>query len=136
MPDLDFKEAGRALHACAEELNGLSNGLMTVEKTLAEIEIEMTVWVEDQQAAMWERAQTEDDYKLPPEAIRLAIAHRTFDPEKYQRYLTLRAARNRAKQRITDLREVVAAHRSIVAAARTELDASSGPQPAWSGANN
>ena len=130
----DVKDSARTLMACAEELNGLSGGLLTVEKELAQIEIDMTVWVEDQQAAMWERAQTEDDYKLPPEAIRLAIAHRTFDPEKYQRYLTLRAARNRAKQRIGDLREVVAAHRSIVSAAKTELEASEGPQPAWSGA--
>jgi hypothetical protein len=131
----DVKDSARTLMACAEELNGLSSGMLTVEKELAQIEVEMTVWVEDQQVAMWDRAQNEDGYKLPPEAVRLAIAHRTFEAEKYQRYLTLRAARNRAKQRITDLREIVAAHRSIVSAAKTELEATEGPQPAWSGSS-
>lgn len=125
-------DSARTLMSCSEELNGLSNGLLTVEKELASLELELTVWVEDWEAAAWERSQTEGDFKLPPERIRLALAHRSFPPEKYQRYLTLRAARNRAKQRIADLREVVAAHRSIVSAAKTELEASEGPQPAWS----
>jgi hypothetical protein len=129
----EVMQSAQTLMRCAEELNGLSTGLLRVEQTLASLELELTVWVEDQQAAMWERAQTDEDYKLPPEAVRLAIAHRTFDQDKYHRFLTLKAARSRAKQRISDLREIVAAHRSIVSAAKTELEASEGPQPAWSG---
>jgi hypothetical protein len=48
-------------------------------------------------------------------------------------YRALLRRRQKAKQRLTDLREIVAAQRSIVSAAKTEMEASEGPQPAWSG---
>lgn len=126
-------ESAQALMDAANELDGLSKELLGVERQLAQIEVDLTQWEEDTHASMWTKHMDDGD-KLPAEAIRLALAHRSFDQVRYQRYLTLKAARNRAKARINDLREIVAAHRSIVSAAKTEMEATEGPQPAWSGA--
>jgi hypothetical protein len=65
--------------------------------------------------------------------VREALAHRAMDKQLYARYRACKRARTRAKQRLTDLREIVAAQRSIVSAAKSEQEASEGPQPAWSG---
>lgn len=128
-------ESAEALMAAARELDELSKDLLRVEKELAALEVGLTQWEEDTHASMWEK-HMEDGEKLPSESIRLALAHRSYDAVGYQRYLTLKAARNRAEHRIRDLREIVAAHRSIVSAAKTELEATEGPQPAWSGAQS
>ena len=124
-------ESANALMAAARELDELSKGLLKVEQELAPIEVELHEWEEATHASAWELHVGDDAMKLPSEAIRLAQAHRSFDRVKYQRFLTLKAQRARGKQRIADLREIVAAHRSIVSAEKTELEATEGPQPAW-----
>jgi hypothetical protein len=123
-------ESAETLIRCARELDDLSRSLLTIEKELAALEVRMTVWEEDTHAAMWQK-HMEDGDKLPPETIRIALAHQSFPAVDRQRLLTLKAARGRAKARISDLREIVAAHRSIVSAEKAELEASEGPQPAW-----
>lgn len=125
-------ESAQALMNAAAELDKLSKFLLAVEMDLADLEVEISEWEEATHTSLWEKHMDDGD-KLPAEAIRLALAHQTFDREKYRRYLTLKAQRSRGKARISDLREIVAAHRSIVSAAKTELEATEGPQPAWSG---
>lgn len=122
-------ESANALMAAARDLDELSRFLLKVEQELAPIEVELHEWEEATHASAWELHMGGE--KLPSEAVRLAMAHRSFDREKYQRYLTLKAQRARGKQRIADLREIVAAHRSIVSAEKTELEATEGPQPMW-----
>lgn len=123
-------ESAQILMDNARELDKLSRHLLKVEQDLADLEIEISEWEEATHTSLWEK-HMDDGEKLPAEAIRLALAHQTFDREKYRRYLTLKAQRARGKARISDLREIVAAHRSLVSAAKTELEASEGPQPQW-----
>jgi len=53
------------------------------------------------------------------------------DADLSLRYRGLIRRRQKAKQRLNDLREIVAAQRSIVSAAKTEMEATEGPQPQW-----
>ena len=125
-------ESAVILMRCSQELDDLSKSLLTTEKELAQLEVDLTGHVEDFQVSLWEDHM--DGEKLPPAEIRLALAHKAFDRDRLNRLRSLKAGRNRAKARLSDLREVVAAHRSIVSAEKTEVEASSGPQPQWSGA--
>jgi hypothetical protein len=82
-------------------------------------------------AALYEEC-AEEDRRLPPEDVRKALAGRSVDAELRRAYRQNIHVRRRCKSRLSDLREIVSAHRSIVSAAKTELEASEGPQPAWS----
>jgi hypothetical protein len=128
----DIVEASRRLMAAADELDDLSKKLVEIERRLAPIELALTEFVEDFKVALWTK-HIDDGEKHPPEETRAALAHRAFDRDRYHEALALRSARARAKGRLSDLREIVAAQRSIVSAAKTELEASEGPQPQWSG---
>jgi hypothetical protein len=127
----DVINASLTLMASARELDELSKTLTGVERELEPLETELSTWVEDFHAACWERHVMEEA-KLPSSEIRVALAHKAFDREKYTRVLTLTAARNRGKRRISDLKGVVDAQRSIVSALKTEMEAAEGPQPQWS----
>lgn len=127
----DVVLAARVLESCADELNHVSLRLAETSNQLEPLEAELTEHVEDFIVGLW-TAHVEMGEKHPPEETRKALAHRAFDREKYRKILTLRAARARAKARLRDLTEIVAAQRSIVSAAKTELEATEGPQPHWS----
>jgi hypothetical protein len=124
-------DASLSLMASARELDDLSKTLSGVERELEPLENELSMWIEDFHAACWEKHVLEEA-KLPSSEIRVALAHKAFDREKYTRVLALTAARNRGKRRISDLKGVVDAQRSIVSALKTETEAASGPQPQWS----
>lgn len=127
----DVIDASLTLQQKARELDELSKRLDQIEIELGPLEAELTEWVEDYHAKCWTQ-HIEAEAKLPSESIRVSLAHRSFDREKYQRVLVLRAGRTRRKRRISDLKEIVDAQRSIVSALKTEMEASEGPQPAWS----
>jgi hypothetical protein len=127
----EVMDASRTLMAKASELDELSKSMGNAELELAPLEIELIEWVEDYHVTCWTE-HIEKDAKLPAESVRIALAHRSFDREKYQKILLLRTRRDRYKKRLTNLREVVDAQRSIVSALKTELEASQGPQPQWS----
>lgn len=128
----DIALAARVLMDAAEELDRVSKTLVEVERDLAPMEAELTVHVEDFIVGLWQ-AHIDRGEKHPPEETRKALAHRAFDRDRYHAILAMRASRGRAKGRLSDLREIVAAQRSIVSAAKTELEATEGPQPQWSG---
>lgn len=127
----DLIAASLTLVQKARELDDLSKRLDEIERELGPLESALTEWVEDYHASCW-TAHIEEDAKLPSESIRISLAHRSFDREKYQRILALRSGRTRRKRRISDLKEIVDAQRSIVSALKSELEASEGPQPQWS----
>jgi hypothetical protein len=128
----EVRDAAEILIASSRELDDLSKALMNSEKELAPIERELEIFVSDFQVAMWDECR-EAGERLPAAEIRQALAHRAFDRDRYNRYLALKAARARARQRIGDLKGIVDAQRSILSALKTELEASEGPQPQWSG---
>jgi hypothetical protein len=127
----DVAAAAQTLMASANELDELSKKLMDAELELAPIERDLTEHIADFTAACWTR-HVEEDAKLPSAEIRTALAHKSFDRDRFNRCLALRAARARAKGRLSDLKEIVSAQRSILSALKTELEASEGPQPQWS----
>lgn len=128
----DITLAARVLMDAADELDRVSKKLMEIEDELAPLEAELVEHVENFMVALW-TDHIEREAKHPPEKTRDALAHRAFNRDRYYQILTLRASRGRQKARLSDLREIVAAQRSIVSAAKTELEATEGPQPQWSG---
>ena len=128
----DIATAARILIASADELNRVSLKLVEVEEELAPLEADLSQHIEDFIVGLW-ADHIDRGEKHPPEKTREALAHRAFDRDRYHKILTLRASRGRQKARLSDLREVVAAQRSIVSAAKTEVEATEGPQPQWSG---
>jgi hypothetical protein len=128
-----IQEAAARLIAAAEELDRVSKELVRTEFALEQVESEVEDFSEAFVANLWDE-HIEREAKFPPEPVREALAHRAMDKQLYARYRACKRARTRAKQRLTDLREIVAAKRSIVSAAKTEIEATeSAPQPAWSG---
>ena len=128
-----IQDASKRLLDAQIELNDRSLKLERVEIELEPVEDDYNDFIEGFEADLWERAATEEDVKFPPERVRLALAHRAIDDNLYARYRALKRVRGRHKQRISDLKEIVASQRSIVSAAKLEQEASEGPQPAWSG---
>jgi phage-related minor tail protein len=125
-------EASQRLMEAVAELDGISKTLVQTERQLEPLTDAVEDFMESYMADLWDESVKPDGPKFPPEQIRTALAHRAIDKELYARYRQLVRSRIRAKQRLSDLREIVAAQRSIVSAAKMELEASEGPQPAWS----
>jgi len=129
----DLIDSSRALMEAAEELDSISKALVKTEMGIEILEPQVEDAVEAFIAGLWEEHQ-EDGTRMPPEDVRKALAWKSLDTDLKRNYRAHLAARRRTKSRLSDLREIVAAHRSIVSAAKTEMEASEGPQPAWTGA--
>jgi hypothetical protein len=128
----DIAESSARLIAATYELDQISKYLVQVEKHLEVQEPEIEDMIEGYLVALHEECE-EAGKRLPPEDIRKALAGRSVTPELRRAYRQNIAVRRRCKSRLSDLREIVAAHRSIVSAAKTEVEASEGPQPHWTG---
>ena len=126
-------ESAEELLKKVRELDELSKQLNAVMETLGRIEFQFEWHVVDYKTALAQE-YAESEKRLPAEDIRTAMAVRAFGRDAYRDLLSARSQRARIKARLTDLNEIVAAHRSIVSAAKIELEASEGPQPQWSGA--
>jgi hypothetical protein len=129
----DLIDSSQALMAATSELDQISKELVQTEKGIEHLEPQVEKFVEDFIAGLWE-THMEEGTRLPPEDVRKSLAWKSMDRDLKANYRAHMAARRRAKSRLSDLREIVAAHRSIVSAAKTEMEASEGPQPAWTGA--
>lgn len=128
---MSIAESATRLIDAANELDRVSKALVEVEEVIEIQEPAIEDLIESFIAALYEECQEKGE-RLPPEDVRKALAWRSLTEEMRMNYRRNLAVRRRAKARLSDLREVVAAHRSIVSAAKTELEASEGPQPAWS----
>lgn len=124
-------ESATALIHAASELDSISKQLVKTEMRIEIIEPQVEDFIESFIATLYEDC-TAEERRLPPEDVRKALAHKALPSDLKVEYRALMATRRRTKSRLSDLREIVAAHRSIVSAAKTELEASEGPQPQWS----
>jgi len=109
----EVRDAAEVLIRSSHELDDLSKNLMQVEVELAPIERDLEVFVADFQVALYEEHRDKGE-RLPASEVRIALAHRV-----------------RGRQRISDLKGIVDAQRSILSALKIEVEASEGPQPAW-----
>ena len=114
-------DAMAALDAYAAELDQRSRELTQVERDLEPVELEYTAFVDDFEVGLW--TAHENGGKLPPEAMRLKLAHRAMAPELLGRHAGLVAARGRLMKRIGVLKAMTDAQRSILSALKTELEA-------------
>jgi predicted nucleic acid-binding Zn-ribbon protein len=127
-------DSSGALIDATSELDRISKELVRTEIGIEELEPQVEQALEDFIAGLWETHEKEGT-KLPPADVREKLSWKALDTDLKANYRAHLAARRRAKSRLSDLREIVAAHRSIVSAAKTEMEASEGPQPAWTGAS-
>ena len=130
----DLIDSSRRLIAATTELDQISKALIEVEKEIEWQEPQIEDAIEEYLVALADQCEDEDK-RLPPEDVRKARAGRSVNAELRMNYRRNIAVRRRCKSRLADLREIVAAHRSIVSAAKEELSATAGPQPAWSGSS-
>jgi septal ring factor EnvC (AmiA/AmiB activator) len=126
-----IQEAAARLIEAADELDKRSKELVQIERDLETAEPLYEDSIETFIADLWDEC-IRDEKKYPPQDVRNAMAAKAMDAALRLNYRTLIRRRQKAKQRLTDLREIVAAQRSIVSAAKTELEATEGPQPSWS----
>lgn len=126
-----IQEASARLIDAADELDRKSKELLGIETELQDLEPRYEDALETFIADLWDLS-IRDGSKFPPQDVRNAMAHKAMDPTLRLGYRTLIRRRQKAKSRLSDLREIVAAQRSIVSAAKTEMEATEGPQPQWS----
>jgi hypothetical protein len=128
--DVSVVDSANRLIAATAELDQISKALIEVEKLIEIQEPQIEDFLETYIATLYEDSQ-EAGERLPPEDVRKALAHKALNPDLKRAYRANLAVRRRCKSRLADLREIVAAHRSIVSAAKTEMEAAEGPQPQW-----
>ena len=125
-----IQESSAALIHATIELDRVSKALVQVEREIEVLEPQVEDFLESFIAGLWDDSRATGE-RMPPEDVRKALANRALPKDVKDSYRAHLATRRRAKSRLADLREIVAAHRSIVSAAKTEMEASEGPQPAW-----
>ena len=113
-----------SLDAHARELDEISKILATVELELTPVTRQYEAFMADYDQGLWE--QHVDGAKLPSEALRARMAHRAMNPELLGHYLGLVSTRKRLEKRISSLKAIVDAKRSILSALKTELEAGGG----------
>lgn len=128
----DMIDSSQRLIAATAELDRISKQLIEVELVIEVQEPQIEDAIEEYLVALHDECE-EQEKRLPPEDIRKARAGRSVDVELRLAYRRNIAVRRRCKSRLADLREIVSAHRSIVSAAKSEMEATEGPQPHWTG---
>lgn len=121
----DVIEAKNRLRQLSNTLGEWSRALAQTSKDLQPVENDYHKFVDDFELGLLTRSEDEDDYRLPSAALRLKLAHRAMDPDLLGRYMGLTEARRRQLQRIRDLGKEIEAQRSLLSAAKVEMEATS-----------
>lgn len=124
------QQALARLEASRAELDRLSGALFEVEHRLDDVEKDYQDFVDDFEVGLYLKSETADGPKLPSEAMRLKLARREMAPELLGRRDGLVRKRQRIRQRISDVKAMVEADRSILSALKTEADATGWRQAA------
>ena len=122
------------LDKLSEELDELSKGLAYTERLLGGyvdengeeikgVEREYDDWLDVFEVGLW-TAHTDEEAKLPSEAMRLRLARRQMPTDLLGRYSSLIAKRKRMEKRIGSVKVEIDAQRSILSALKMEAEAS------------
>lgn len=106
----------------AIELDTLSKALAETERKLEPLEKFYEEAVDDFETSCWD-AHVKEDAKLPPSELRERLARRTIPEQVLNERAGLLAKRKRLEKRIRHLGDAIDAQRSIVAALRSEMEA-------------
>jgi uncharacterized protein involved in exopolysaccharide biosynthesis len=110
------------LNDLSNELDGLSKTLGAVETELESVEMQYEEWMSSYEEGLWTRHVQHGD-KFPAEALRTRLGHLAMDPSLLGRYMGLVKRRKRIMARISVVKTVVDAKRSVVSALRYEMEA-------------
>lgn len=105
----------------AAELDQLSRDFADVERKLEPVTEEYEAFMAAYEEGLWERHL--EGEKFPPEALRTRMGHRAMSADLLGRYTQLNASRRRMEKRISTLKAIVEAKRSILSALKVEMEA-------------
>jgi hypothetical protein len=106
----------------AHELDTLSKDLAKVERLLEPVEQQYEAFRTAYEAGLWDQ-HVNGGAKFPAEGLRLRMARAAMPPELLGRHVELSNSRVRMMQRISTLKTVVDAKRSILSALKIEMEA-------------
>jgi hypothetical protein len=110
------------LYAHAAELDDLSKNLSEVERRLKVATDEYEEFMGAYEEGLWNR-HVQDGEKFPAEALRARMGHRAMPPELLGKYTGLMSQRRRMEKRISALKAIVEAKRSVLSALKVEMEA-------------
>ena len=111
------------LDTLADELDKRSKEMAETEREMETSERLYEGWLGEWEANLWEESLTSET-KFPPEKLRLRLAHRAMPAELLGTYQILTARRKRLERRISSIKTLVDAQRSILSALKEEMAAS------------
>lgn len=112
-----------ALDDHAAELDQLSKALADTERKLEPVTREYEEFMSAYEEGLWDR-HVEGGEKFPAESLRTRMGHRAMPPELLGRYTSLMGSRKRIEKRVSTLKAIVEAKRSILSALKVEMEAS------------
>ncbi len=119
----EARQAMNKLAEFADELDRLSKAQAEVSRRLEPADTEYEQFITDFEVGLWNKVEGGHLSKLPSEAMRTRLAHKEISPELLGRREGLRQSRERITRRISDLKQMVDAQRSILSALKTEIEA-------------
>lgn len=105
----------------AGELDKLSKELGETERTLVDVEAGYEKFLDEFETGLWDKHL--EGGKLPPEVMRIRLAHRAMDAQLLEEYSAMIRKRKRLEKRIKALGAAIDAQRSILSALKLELEA-------------
>src|SRR5881397_3054777 len=94
-------EAMRELQRLSNEVGALASKLADVNQKLEPVQQEYEAFLDDFETGLWFKHET-TDAKLPPEKMRLRLAHKEMDPELLGQHYALTNKRDRLRRAISD----------------------------------
>lgn len=119
------QEALDELQRARDELGRLSDALFQVNcaldgtRTEHGLEKRYQDFIDEHEIGQWLKAQ-EAGTKLPSEALRIKLARKEMDADLLTRRDVLQRKRGRLKERISQVKEIIEADRSILSALKEE----------------
>lgn len=119
---IDATSECNKLTELATELDTLSKKLGSLLAQLEPVQAEYDHWMAGVETRLWKR-HLDTGEKLPSEKLRTQIAVLEMPRELSERHAQLSAESRRTKERISALKQLVDAHRSILSALKLEMEA-------------
>jgi len=118
------QEALDRLDDSRAELGRLSSALFEVNQRLDQVDHDYQEFIDNFEVGLYLKSEETDGPRLPSESMRQKLARREMDPELLGRRDGLIRKRERIRQRISDVKAMVEADRSILSALKVEAEAS------------
>src|SRR5213080_1322612 len=119
----EARDAMDKLAEYAAELDKLSQAQAEVSRKLEPIETEYENFLRDFEVGLWRKVEGGHLSRLPSESMRRHLAHSEISPELLGLRDGFRQSQDRISRRISHLKDMVDAQRSILSALKSEMEA-------------